>query len=97
MNIIFSKQSGLVSGFSDDKIETSEEQINLHLTTEEETKLRSNLYDIFVEKDKLKFVLNDRGKEQSKTDEMKTIIAKVQQGTQTKKELANLLTKIINK
>jgi len=97
MNIIYNLKSGLVSGFSDDKIETPEKQIDLHLSIFDETKLRSNLYDIFVKHGRLEFILNDRGKQQDKTDEMKTIITKIQQGTNTKQELADILIKIISK
>lgn len=97
MMFYFNKKSGLVSSYSEDKNVSQEEQIELTPTTDEVSKLRSNLYDVFIKHGALEFVLNDRGKEQSKTNDMKIIISKIQAGTQTKLELADLLTKIISK
>jgi hypothetical protein len=95
MFFYFNKKSKLVSSYSEGKNTSQEEQIEITPTAEELSKLRSNLYDTFIRGGRLEFVLNDRGKKQDKTDEMKVTISKIQSGTNTKKELANLLLKII--
>lgn len=93
----YNKKTKQISSWSEKKNVVDEESVKITPTSEELEKLYSNLYDIFYNSDKLVFVLNDRGAEGNKKIEMKEIISKIKQGTQTKQELADLLTKIIDK
>ncbi len=81
--------------YSEGHSQTKFKEVQLEPSQEEMIQIESNLYDIFIVDGELDLQLNDRGEEDKKKKDLEKTIDKIKNGTNTKKELADLLTKLI--
>ena len=88
-------KEGKLRAYSDKKIETELNQVELPITKSDFDKIKSNLYDGFIKEGKLVLKPSQRLEHQQKIDKQKQIINKIKSGKHTNKELAALLEEII--